>query len=95
MEIPKLKTGDTVFEIVGINKLDIIEFKINNLIFTGYSYIIPDKFMGKFEFFECDFGTVLFFDLAEADKHLLTLKEIQKNGKSRNHNKLFSFFSTK
>ena len=93
MELPRLRTGYTIYEITGIFEFQIIEYRITNIIFTGYSYILPDKAVGKCEFFENDFGTILFSSFSKAYEQLLILKEVQKNGKQCHNTRLFSFFS--
>ncbi len=80
MEIPKLKPGDTIYEIIGYNNLEILEYYVQNVIFTGTSYILPQKFIGKYEFYDYDFGNTVFLNFTEADNRLLLLKEIQKHG---------------
>jgi len=80
LEIPRLKPGDTIYEIIGYDNLEIIEYHIDSVIFTGISYILPYKAIGKYEFFDYDFGTILFFNFTEAYNRLLLLKEIQKHG---------------
>lgn len=91
METFEIKTGNTIYEIIYCGELTVFEYTVRYVEFTGESYVLPFKFIGKNEFFSHDFGTVLFFDFNEAQKKLKIIKEAQAYG-NKNNNKLFKFF---